>query len=66
MTFSKLRLGGDNMVIIEVRDCYGKEIERWKVMQIDICNTLRILNDKLGWNLIIKRKEEISDLGWAI
>ena len=66
MSFDRIRLGQDEIFETIVKDMDGRVIEEWKCMKKDYPKVVRILLDKFGLSLEIKKSKEHKDLDWAI
>ena len=65
MSFNTFRLGKEEIFETTIRDLDGRKIGEWKVMKSDYPEVLKIINNKFGLGLVIKKKSP-EDLGWAI
>jgi len=65
MTFSKIRMGEEELFETIVYDQYGTRLERWKCMKKDFPKVVKILTNKFGLKMVIKDKKEDLDLDWA-
>lgn len=64
MSFSKIRLGIEEIFIVTVQDETGKTIEKWTSLKKDFNKVIRILDNKFG--LDIWKKKRDKDLDWSM
>lgn len=64
MPFKRI-IGVDSETVVETKimDGTGKILEKWKTLIDQYAEQAKIINDKYGLNLIIKRKK-LGDLDW--
>ena len=69
MAFKKIT-GNESESIcdLKIQEGDGRLSEKWRVIEKDFPNVLKILNEKRGWGIEIKTRKEKKDkdLEWAM
>lgn len=65
MGFKKIKgLESEEIFETKVTDGTGKLLSKWKVLKEDFPSVVRILNEKFGLKMVIKRITKDRDLDW--
>lgn len=66
MKINNVRMGGEEIFNLIVKDGQGSTIERWTVMKRDFPKVVKIIMDKYGMSIVYGTDKKTSDLDWAI
>ena len=65
MSFSKIRMGIEEIFTILVEDQDGRKLGNWKVMKRDLPKAIGILFKQFGIAAKVVEKKSKKDLDWA-